>query len=261
MARTQKNAILKKAAILRAQKLANQRSQNNKKIASKKSLKTRASAVEEENFRCDSCPKSFTKLSNLNQHKKNKHGDGDNGIRVFLCPHCGEEQSPKFAHIRHFERKHPNESTDHVNENVRMKSDDNIVNLTDEAKTAMIVRLQRENISLKEENSDLKMHIEVLKTELAEKASSQKRKSAQSKVKVGAKNVKRVEQKSKKVAKTTRNQTMENSKQKIREVQPLPMKEAIQPKMKVEELKRIKPKQKKVVKTTGKPEKIESSLV
>lgn len=245
MARTKKEAVLKKAAILRAQK----RDQNKRNIALKKSIKTRASATKEQDFRCDSCPKSFTKLSNLNQHKKSKHGDGERGARIFLCPHCDEEQSTKYAHIRHFERKHPHESIDHVNENARMKSVDNSVDMTDEAKTALLARLQRENISLKEENNGLKIQIEVLKNKLAGNSQS-KKKSTQPTIKVEVTKSKRIVAKSEAANKTTRNQTMDNPKQKGLTIQPAPKEGATQPKVKVEKPKRIVPEPKTATETT-----------
>lgn len=178
MARTKKDANLRTAAIVRAQN----RAKNAKKSVLKKLHQTRKSAKKEKDFHCDSCTKSFSQLSNLNQHKKNKHGDGENGLRVYVCPHCGKEQSTKFAHIRHFERKHPNESVENVNENARMKSVDNSVKMSDEAKTALIERLQKENSSLKEENEDLKKQIHVLQNQLTDEAKP-KKKSKQAQLK------------------------------------------------------------------------------
>lgn len=75
-------------------------------------------------FRCIKCPKSYASQSNLNQHIKAMHDNGEGGVRRFVCPYCDEEQSSKYSHARHIFRKHPNESVENLSENECTKTED-----------------------------------------------------------------------------------------------------------------------------------------
>lgn len=94
--------------------------------------------VSEDRAKCPTCHKTYSKLSNLNQHIKNKHSG-----RVFICPHCQEEQTSKDAHKKHLKRRHGNDSVINVEENEHTIQEER-VELTNEAKDALIKRLQAE---------------------------------------------------------------------------------------------------------------------
>lgn len=101
-------------------------------------------------FKCNDCEKSYTSLSNLNQHIKTSHDNGEGGVRRYFCPFCDEEQSSKFSHKRHIERKHGGETVDNFNEHEFTKTAENL-DLSDAAKDALIKRLKKENEKQKRE--------------------------------------------------------------------------------------------------------------
>lgn len=116
--------------------------------------------VQVKNFECNHCQKSYTTKSNLNQHVKTIHDNGQGGIRRFICPYCDSEQSSKFSLQRHIQRKHADESIENLSENEHTKTD-NVNELTETASIALITRLKNENDTQKRE-------IEYLKHQLAQ---------------------------------------------------------------------------------------------
>lgn len=99
---------------------------------------------------CGTCKKTFSKISNLNQHIKNVHLG-----RAFVCTLCNEKQSTKHAHLRHIERFHKDENVQNVEENeiyVKEKSE----KLSEKAKDAMIIRLKKENEAIRNELAEYK---------------------------------------------------------------------------------------------------------
>lgn len=99
---------------------------------------------------CGTCKKTFSKISNLNQHTKNVHLG-----RAFACTLCNEKQSTKHAHLRHIERFHKDENIQNVEENeiyVKEKSE----KLSEKAKDAMIIRLKKENEAIRNELAEYK---------------------------------------------------------------------------------------------------------
>lgn len=123
-------------------------------------------SVTAKNFHCDCCQKSYTSLSNLNQHKKTNHDNGQGGLRRFICPYCDEEQSSKFSHKRHVERKHRDRTIENVTENEYTKTE-NYSELTHEAKLALIIRLKKENEAQKTEIAFLKQILAQEGTEIS----------------------------------------------------------------------------------------------
>lgn len=153
MARTKQEVLTKTSALLRAR-----RNRKIKKIVTKgrntsaKGAPNSAVATssQENSFQCDVCSKTYSTLSNLNEHKKIRHSN-----RIFLCPHCNEKQSNKFSHIRHIQRKHSGESVENVNQNERFDQE-NVLQLTDGAKNDLIEKLQKENELLRKEIEELR---------------------------------------------------------------------------------------------------------
>lgn len=179
MARTKQQALQRVAAHSR-QKNTREKplaSKPRKRIAIKElnstvqvtsnSASTIGNAQETKKFPCDhaGCSRSYTKLSNLNQHKKINHDSGDGGRRVFVCPHCGERQSTKYSHIRHIQRRHQNERIGNVDENEQTLTGD-VCDLTEGAKVAMLQRFRAENKRQQEEIEELKKKILTLSEQL-----------------------------------------------------------------------------------------------
>lgn len=156
MARTKQEVLTKVSALLRARR--NRKTKKIVKIGRETSAKGApdsavASSSQANSFTCDICSKTYSKLSNLNEHKKIKHSN-----RFFLCPHCTEKQSNKFSHIRHIQRKHPSESVENVNQNERLEQD-NVLELTDGAKNDLIEKLQKQNDLLRKEIEELRREL------------------------------------------------------------------------------------------------------
>lgn len=81
------------------------------------------------------CPKSFSKISNMNEHYKIAHKG-----RRFICEYCTNEHTTKFTLERHIKSKHPGKLTKNLKEfEVNMSERSQIT--THEAKIALIKRL------------------------------------------------------------------------------------------------------------------------
>lgn len=60
-----------------------------------------AVAIAKERLKCQHCDKTYSKLSNLNNHIESKHK-----LRRFNCTICNKPLSSKFAFDRHMKNKH-----------------------------------------------------------------------------------------------------------------------------------------------------------
>lgn len=118
-------------------------------------INTQNSDVPADGFVCNDCQKSYTSLSNLNHHIKISHDNGEGGVRRFACPYCDEEQSSKYSHKRHIERKHSDKAVGNLSENEYSKTREDR-NLSNAAKNALLMRLKKENEKLKQEVACLK---------------------------------------------------------------------------------------------------------
>lgn len=110
-----------------------------KKKRSSKRKESASASQASKRIKCEKCEKTFSKISNLKQHEKKQHQG-----RVFICPYCEENQSSKYAHIRHIRRKHKNKSIGNTSENENYIQEDKVV-LSDAAKDALIKRLTGQN--------------------------------------------------------------------------------------------------------------------
>lgn len=101
----------------------------------------------------------FSKKSNVNAHVKSVH----KGHR-FICSACEESFSAKSSLRRHFERSHvlnmDNGSTQIPYKEQEFLVDENNLVLTDEAKTAKIIRLERKITELGEKIANILRQIE-----------------------------------------------------------------------------------------------------
>lgn len=132
---------------------------NKKGILKAKSPKDANDANVSKIVRCQFCNKMFSKVANLNDHIAVKHKG-----RRFICTICQEEQTTKASHIRHMERRHPDQPVENVREKEFYAT--NKIEMTEAAKNALLERFSKELVNKNKIISKQKKIIAELRDEL-----------------------------------------------------------------------------------------------